>query len=310
MRDVLSVILDRAAEGSRPGERWDGHVVALAVEGGGLRAAASAGMCIALEAAGLAPAFDRVYGVSAGALSASALAARQAELVADQFHAAASRRVINPARALKGRPVVDYDHLFGEVLAVQMPLSFANLSGGPQLSALAVSLETGTLRVLSDFGDLAELLLAVRASAALPKLCGAPPVFRGERMADGGIIEPIPYETALREGATHVLVLRSRPAGFRTPAYKRRAERLGLRDDPEALELVAAHEHAYNRQAAWLDRGGHERVTQVAVPARTRLVGRLEASPARVAEALRVGAAAMARTLHSAGAEARWRIAA
>jgi predicted patatin/cPLA2 family phospholipase len=41
----------------------------LAVEGGGMRAAGSAGMCVALEAAGLGGAFDRIHGVSARALN-------------------------------------------------------------------------------------------------------------------------------------------------------------------------------------------------------------------------------------------------
>ena len=40
-----------------------------AVEGRGLRGSVSAGMCVALEAAGLIPAFDRIYGCSAGALN-------------------------------------------------------------------------------------------------------------------------------------------------------------------------------------------------------------------------------------------------
>jgi hypothetical protein len=41
--------------------------------------------------------------------------------------------------------------------------------------------------------------------------------FRGERLVDGGLLESIPYHSALREGATHVLVLRSRDAG-RSPS--------------------------------------------------------------------------------------------
>src|SRR5689334_12715699 len=205
MRDVLSVVLARAAAGSRPGARRDGHVVALAIEGGGMRGAVSAGMCLALEEAGLIGAFDRVYGTSAGALNASAAATGQAHLSASHFHGAATRRAINPARALVGRPVVDFDYVFDDLIALQCPLSFDALAHGPRLSALAVSLETGALRVLTGFRDAAELLLGVRSSAALPKLCGQPPVFRDERMADGGIVEPIPYETALREGATHVL---------------------------------------------------------------------------------------------------------
>ena len=66
---VLRVILERTRAGSRPRERDDEHVVCLAIEGGGMRGAVTAGMCVVLEAAGLAGAFDRIYGVSAGALN-------------------------------------------------------------------------------------------------------------------------------------------------------------------------------------------------------------------------------------------------
>jgi predicted patatin/cPLA2 family phospholipase len=307
---VLRVVLARAAAGTRPGARDDDHLVCLAIEGGGMRGAVSAGMCVVLEAAGLVGAFDRVYGVSAGAVNASALAMGQAALSATHYQDAATRRVINRARPLLGRPVVDFDVLFGEIIAARKPLSFAALASGPELRALAVSLETGDVRVLQDFADIDELMQAVRASAALPMLGGEPPVFRGERLVDGGLIESIPYETALREGATHVLVLRSRPAGYRKPAYLNLAERLAVRGDPELADLVRAHGVAYNRQAAALEgamaRGHESTVLQVAVPERTRLIGRLEVNPARVVEALRLGAAAMADAVLTEPIELCW----
>src|SRR5512142_1064041 len=62
---VLRIVLDRVRSGSRRGGRSDPHWVCLAIEGGGMRGAVSAGMCVVLEAAGLVPAFDRIYGVSA-----------------------------------------------------------------------------------------------------------------------------------------------------------------------------------------------------------------------------------------------------
>ena len=37
----------------------------------------------------------------------------------------------------------------------------------------------------------------------------------GEPMADAQLFEPIPYRSAVREGATHVLVLRTRPDALR-----------------------------------------------------------------------------------------------
>ena len=72
----------RQRPASRPGDRDDGHVVCLAVEGGGMRGAVSAGMCVVLEAAGVVDAFDRIYGVSAGALNGWATAVGQAALSA------------------------------------------------------------------------------------------------------------------------------------------------------------------------------------------------------------------------------------
>ena len=298
---VLQVILDRVARGSRPGDRDDGHVVCLAVEGGGMRGAVSAGMCVVLEAAGAVPAFDRIYGVSAGALNGWATAAGQAALGATHYQDAVRERVIDRTRALRRQPVIDFELLFDELIATRKPLSFERLSSGPEFRALATSLETMSLRVLQDFADAEEVRQAVRASASLPRLVGAPPVFRGERMTDGALIEPIPFETPVAEGATHVLVLRSCSAACRKPALAALGERLALREDPRLFDLARERQGNYNRQAAALQDGtldvADARVDQVTVPHGTRLIGRLEADTGRVVQALRLGAAAMASTL-------------
>jgi predicted patatin/cPLA2 family phospholipase len=59
--------------------------------------------------------------------------------------------------------------------------------------------------------DPAEVRLALRASAGLPILAGRAVVLRGRRFFDGGLAEPIPFRTPMADGATHVVVLRSRP---------------------------------------------------------------------------------------------------
>jgi hypothetical protein len=77
--------------------------------------------------------------------------------------------------------------------------------------------------------------------------------FRGERLVDGGLLESIPYHSTLREGATHVLVLRSHDAGYRLPPYRRFAE-LALRlASPELVWLVRARPERYNREAEHLE---------------------------------------------------------
>ena len=307
---MLRVLLERIAAASRPGDRDDDHVVCLTVEGGGMRGAVSAGMCVVLEAAGVVGAFDRIYGVSAGALNGWATAAGQAALSATHYQDVVSQGVIDRMGPLRGRPVIDFELLFEELIATRKPLWFEGLSGRPEFRALATSLETMSLRVLQDFADGEEIRQAVRASASLPRLGGGSPVFRGERMTDGALIEPIPFETALAEGATHVLVLRSRPAGYRKPVLAALGDRLALREDPRLLDLAREQHGRYNRQAAALQDGlrnpGDAQLLQVAVPDGTRLIGRLEADAGRVVEALRLGAAAMASTLLTDAIELCW----
>ncbi|HET6868145.1 MAG TPA: patatin-like phospholipase family protein [Solirubrobacteraceae bacterium] len=306
---VLRIVLERAREGSRPHARDDGHVVCLAIEGGGMRGAVSAGMCVVLEAMGLVGAFDRIYGVSAGAMNACATAAGQAALSATHYQDAASRGVINRMRPLLRRPVVDLDRLFDEVISARKPLSYDALASGPDFRALAVSLETLSLRVLQRFTTIDEAMAAVRASGSLPWFGGPPHVFRGERMTDGGVIEPIPFETALREGASHVLVLRSRPAGYRKPPLKAFSDMLALRAAPELVPLVKDAHGAYNRQAGELERasvGGDGHLLQVAVPDHADLIARLEANGQRVIEALRAGAQAMASAVLAAPIDLCW----
>ena len=308
---VLRIVLERARTGSRPRARADGHLVCLAIEGGGMRGAVSAGMCVMLEAAGLVDAFDRIYGVSAGALNGWATAAGQAALSATHYHDAASANVINRMRLLVRRPVINFDLLFEELIAARKPLSFERLASGPEFRALATSVETHSLRVLADFADREELLHAVRTSASLPRLGGELPSFRGERMADGGLIEPIPYETARTDGATHVLVLRSRPPGYRQPALSALGESLALRDDPGLVELMRARSEIYNRQAAELattpaQHGGGAHLQQIAVPDNTRLIGRLDGNGERVTKALRIGAKAMASQILSEPIDLCW----
>jgi predicted patatin/cPLA2 family phospholipase len=299
---VLRILLDRTRSGSRPLDRSDPYQVCLAIEGGGMRGAVSAGMCVVLEAAGLVPAFDRIYGVSAGALNGWATAVGQAAFGVTHYQDAVSYGVINRMRPLVGRPVIDFDLLFEELIASRKPLAFDDLCGGPEFRAVATSLESYSLQVLAGFSDVDELRQAVRASAALPRLGGEPPIFRGEPMVDGGLIAPIPFRTAIEEGATHVLVLRSRPAAYRKPALSELGQVVALRDDPRLVELLRARGGVYNRQADELARGraGREdeaHVLQVAVPDHVRLIGRLESNSDRVTQAVRSGAQAMASVI-------------
>jgi len=300
---VLALLLERAAAGSVPGRRRDPHLVCLVVEGGGMRGAVPTGMCLVLEEAGLVPAFDRIYGCSSGALAGCFAAAGQAALWATSLEDAACRAFIDPLRALRRQPVLDLDYLFDTVIAGRRPLSANGLARGPELRAVAVSRRDTGLRVLGDFDGPADALAAVRASCSIPLLAGPPRHYRGEPLVDGGLREPIPYRTALREGASHVLVLRSRPTGFRTRLRMRPGELAIARAHPELAPLLRSCHARYNAHAAELEAlalrpGGGAAVSQIGAPAGARLVGRLSVDVGRVGESLRVGAGSMAAALY------------
>mmetsp|Transcript_21293 Transcript_21293/g.61070 ORF Transcript_21293/g.61070 Transcript_21293/m.61070 type:complete len:878 (-) Transcript_21293:33-2666(-) len=77
--DVMKVISQRVRTNSTPGNRSPGDTahLALAIEGGGMRGAVSAGMAAAIASLGLSDAFDSVYGSSAGCIVGAYMISRQ-----------------------------------------------------------------------------------------------------------------------------------------------------------------------------------------------------------------------------------------
>jgi predicted acylesterase/phospholipase RssA len=211
VHEVLRVLGDRARAGSLPGERRDGFRVALAIEGGGMRGTISAGMALALDELGLVSAFDAVYGASAGAITGAWLLSRPQGL-RGWTEPAYARAFIRRSGVLRGRPVADVRALIEELYQTTFPMDFAAVLASPvEFHPLATDAATGQSADLRPLcGTPAELRLTLRASAALPLLAGPPVQLDGRRFYDAGLSESVPYRTALAQGATHVLVLRSR----------------------------------------------------------------------------------------------------
>lgn len=242
---VLDVLAARRAEGSFPQNRTDPHRVVLAVEGGGSRATYSSGMVLALEELGLANCFDAVYGSSAGALAGSWLVGAQAALcTAGWYRPGLMARVTNPGRGLRGQPVVDVEYLVHTVGEQVIPFDWQAVIDAPvSLHPVATDVETGEAVDLADtIVDKASLQLALRASAAVPLLAGLPVEIDGRRYVDAAVAEPIPFHTALDQGATHVLVLRTRRADQTaidaTRLEKALVSRLGTVNVPGLVHVV------------------------------------------------------------------------
>jgi predicted patatin/cPLA2 family phospholipase len=216
VHEVLRVIEERARSGSRPGHRDDGLRIALSIEGGGMRGTVSAGMALALYERGLLPAFDAVYGSSAGAISGAWLVSSDPEGLRGWADPNYARSLIHWSAPLRRRPrrrpVVDVETLIEVLYQTEFPMDFASILASPiEYHPLATDAATGESTDLRPLiSDAAELRLALRASASLPFLAGPPIQLHEHRFYDAGVAESIPFRTPLAQGATHILVLRSR----------------------------------------------------------------------------------------------------
>ena len=115
--------------------------------------------------------------------------------------------------------MADVRALVEDLYQTTYPMDFAAVLASPvELHPLATDAGTGHSTDLHPFiRTPADLRLALRASAALPLLAGPAVTFAGRRFYDAGVSESVPYRTALTQGATHILVLRSRRAPISQP---------------------------------------------------------------------------------------------
>ncbi|MFD3510558.1 patatin family protein [Nocardia sp. NPDC058666] len=195
------------------GHRADGHRLALVIEGGASRGVYSSGMVQALEELGLSKVFDAVYGTSAGAINGAwLLCGRAATGMRSWTDPAIMRRVVDPVRILRGKPVFDLHYLVNGVYDGIQPMDFPAILANPtSFHPIATDIRTGESVDLGPYiTDKQSLLTALRASAGLPLLAGPPVMLGGGSYFDGGLAETVPIRTAVAAGVTHALVLRTR----------------------------------------------------------------------------------------------------
>lgn len=203
------------------GNRSDGNRLALVIEGGGSRGVYSSGMVQALEELGLAGVFDAVYGTSAGAINGAwLLCGRAATGMRSWTDATIMRRVVDPVRILRGRPVFDLRYLVHHVYDGIEPMDFPAILANPTtFHPIATDVRTGrSVDLGPHIVDKTTLMTALRASAGLPLLAGPPVDLGGRSYFDGGLSETVPIRTAVAAGTTHALVLRTRRTDEVRPA--------------------------------------------------------------------------------------------
>jgi hypothetical protein len=260
---VLEVLSARLRDDSTPGARHDPHRVAVVLEGGGMRGVVSAGMTAALERLGLTRCFDLVVGSSAGALNAAALLGGVAVPAAAMYHTVlASRRFVNPVRLLFGRPALDVRfvlaHADGDLDAERHQRTIASPIA---FHCVALDVDSAAAREFSGMRTKDELWQVLLATTRMPWI----------------------------GGATHVLVLQTRPYGVPRSAGGRVGESLIARYlrrlNPALVPLWHARIDAYEELVDDIARrsespnGDGAQVLGLRPPAGTPCVTQLERRP-------------------------------
>ena len=197
----------------KKGNRLPPPARALVVEGGAMRGVFTTGVLDGFLAAGFNP-FDLFIGVSSGAGNLAAYLAqmpgRNLRIYTDY---SLRPEFLDLRRFLRGGHVMDLDWLWERTIAeIRLDRATIYARGKPFLVCLT-DVDSG--RAVYKATDADNIEAVLKASSALPILYRGFPRIDGQPSLDGGIADALPVEAAVRRGARRIMVVRSRPAGYR-----------------------------------------------------------------------------------------------
>lgn len=221
---------------------------ALIIEGGGMRGAFTIGVLNGMIDAGLD--FPHIIGMSSGALAGLLYLSKQKELAKDFYPkiAQAGKEAFGIQPWLKGRGLFNLpyvcEHLTGED-QMDYEMIFAHPS---RYLIGTTSAHTGEL-VFWDKNQAKSpraLQRLVTASASLPVLSPAIRI-HGREYVDGGIIESIPIDRALKDGYNKLVIIHTQPRGYQKERQRLELiSRTWLRRFPVLKQAIQTRHLRYN----------------------------------------------------------------
>lgn len=225
----------------------------LVLEGGAFRGCYTSGVLDVLMENGIN--FQTTIGTSAGALNGYNYVAgeigRAARINLGYRH---DSRYFSPITAAKNHGVVGFNFILGEI-EDELPFDRERFDDPSRRFLVTVTnCETGEVQYCEK-GVTPDFQRAVQASASMPFVSEMVPV-NGVPCLDGGCAVKIPYRWAMENGFEKILVIRTRPMGFRRQQESgpivEIAERF-YRNYPKLLALLGAQAEQYNKACEELE---------------------------------------------------------
>ena len=226
---------------------------ALAFEGGGYRAAYTAGMVVVLLEQGIY--FDYVCGISAGASHTLNYLSRDIPRSALAFMGIdGTEKLGGMGSFLRGKGYFNADYMYSGCLADGFfPYDWETFAANPaRMRIQAFDRDTGKSVTFGreDAKDTQSLFQMARASSTIPIAMNPSPI-NGVTYYDGGLGEGagIPLHMAEQDGFERTVLVTTRPAGYRKKPLSARARKVMERlfgRYPHLLEAVLTRNERYN----------------------------------------------------------------
>lgn len=278
-----------------------GSPTVLVLEGGGLRGAFVAGVLAELEGV---IRFDHVFATSAAAASAAYLVAGQSDTALgiwrERTHGG---QLLGVRHLLRGRGLMDIRGLV-EAFARDYALDAARVaSSSTALSIAVTNCSTGGAEYLRATSS--NLFALLEATMALPVVYGRVVHVDGAPYIDGGVADAIPLAPALKLEPRRVLVVCTRPFGYRKARVPIAGDwlRYHYRAFPRLWPALRNRWETYNRGVMKLE--ALERLGRLAVirPSEPLPASRLTRDRGRILQTLELGHRAAREFLQAGGFE-------
>jgi predicted patatin/cPLA2 family phospholipase len=256
--------------------------LALVVQGGGTRGAYAAGVLDVLMKNGIRA--DAVYGTSAGALTGVNYVSEEPGRAKKVFLAMTKdRHFINPLNFITKGSIFNFNELFFELPKGPIPFDSKEFFGSKtEFYACATSCLTGQAVYFSKLDP--EFWNGLAASASLP-LATKPTFVHGVPYLDGGLVDSIPVQKALADGADKVIVVLTRSEGYRKGKMKKKAYFLAksmYHKYPELLKAYKAAPDVYNAEMDFIDKAAKEGKIFAIYPSIPPVIGHAERNSRKV----------------------------
>lgn len=230
---------------------------ALYFEGGSMRGAYSAGANRCLVEQGVF--FDNVYGISAGSSNAVNYLTRDVDRIVGAFgRLMADEKAGSWKSFLRGRGLFDVEYLYHEADMPDgvLPFDYETFAKNPaKLNVFAFDRDKACdVRFTNAQMTCTEdVMQAVRASSTLPVVMPATHL-GGATYFDGGfgVGGGLPMQTIIDDGFDRMVVIRTRPRGYRKGKPDGYMKWLFLRY-PEIRKAVLTRNERYNQACDFLD---------------------------------------------------------